>query len=121
MKRFVLLAPAVLLAACLPHPPAPPAPYRAFDSAAGWTLVIDDQSMHFLADQGRTHVIQPTPRPITGIAGDIYQSPRIRANIVHAPCLDRVTGRTLPDTVQVEVDGKRHDGCGDPPAAVPVR
>jgi len=116
MKRFAALAPAALLAACLSHPPAPPAPYRAFDSAAGWTLVIDDQSMHFLAEQGRTHVIQPTPKAIVGIAGKIYKTPRIGVNIVHAACTDRATGRTLPDTVQVDVDGRRFAGCGDPPA-----
>ncbi len=116
MKRLAALAPAALLAACLSHPPAPPAPYRAFDSAAGWTLVIDDQSMHFLAEQGRTHVIQPTPQAIVGIAGKIYKTPRIGVNIVHAACTDRATGRTLPDTVQVDVDGRRFAGCGDPPA-----
>ena len=55
---------------------------------------------------------QPTPRPIIGIAGEIYQTPRINVNIVHARCSDGMSDRVYPDKVQVTVDGRRFDGCG---------
>jgi uncharacterized membrane protein len=33
-------------------------------------------------------------------------------NIVHAPCSDVMSGQGYRDRVQVDVDGKRFEGCG---------
>ena len=49
---------------------------------------------------------------ILGFAGEIYQTPRINVNIVHAQCSDGMSDRTYPDKVQVTVDGRRFNGCG---------
>jgi uncharacterized membrane protein len=49
---------------------------------------------------------------IHGIAGEIYQTPRINVNIVHGTCSDGMSDRTYPDKVQVTVDGRRFNGCG---------
>ena len=38
---------------------------------------------------------------IIGFAGEIYQTPRINVNIVHAQCSDGMSDRTYPDKVQV--------------------
>jgi uncharacterized membrane protein len=49
---------------------------------------------------------------IVGIAGEIYQTPRINVNIVHGECSDGMSDRVYPDKVQVSVDGKQFHGCG---------
>lgn len=113
MKRLTILAAAALVAGCLPHPPPPAAPYRAVAKApAGWTLIIDDKHVTYIGGQGQPPLLQPVPEAIVGVAGEIYQTPRINVNIVHQPCTDGRTSFQYPDTVQVYVDGTLHTGCG---------
>lgn len=113
MKRLAALALVAGLAGCLPHPPPPPPPYRAVALApADWTLIIDDRFVTFIPGAGQPPLLQPVPRPIGGVAGDIYQTPRINVNIVHRPCRDGRTSFQYPDSVQVIVDGRTHTGCG---------
>ena len=113
MKRLTILAAAAVLAACLPHPPPPEAPYRAVARApASWTLIIDDKHITWIGGQGQAPLTQPVPQAIVGVAGEIYQTPRINVNIVHQPCRDGRTSFEYPDTVQVYVDGQLHTGCG---------
>ena len=112
MKRPMLAA--VLtgsLAACA-YPPPPPPPYRAVGQAADWTLIIDDRFVTFISAPGQQPLLQPVPQPIHGVAGEIYQTPRINVNIVHGTCSDMRTDRVYPDTVQVTVDGRQYSGCG---------
>jgi uncharacterized membrane protein len=111
MKRVALLAAIAALGACLPHPPPAPAPYRAVGQAEAWTLIIDDKHITWI-EPGQTPLTQPVPRVIVGVAGEIYQTPRINVNIVHTPCRETRSDRTYPDTVQVTVDGQQHTGCG---------
>jgi len=113
MKRIAILAAsAALLGGGLPHPPPPPAPYRAVGQGADWTLIIDDRYVTFIPGPGQQPILQPTVKPIGGVAGEIYQTPRIQVNVVHSPCSDRRTDRAYPDTVQVTVDGRAYTGCG---------
>ena len=58
------------------------------------------------------HAVSHARHPIVGIAGEIYQTPRINVNIVHGQCSDGMSDRIYPDKVQVTVDGKRFNGCG---------
>lgn len=110
MRRLVPLV-AVALAGCLPAPPPPPAPYRALGTEPGWTLLIDNRDVTFIHMDG-SQVRQPRPRAINGIAGEIYQTPRINVNIVHATCSDGMSDRVYPDKVQVRVDNRQFAGCG---------
>ena len=112
MKRLLVLALAASLTACLSHPPPAPAPYRAVGQSADWTLIIDDRFLTFIPAPGAQPVLQPAVQPIIGFAGEIYQTPRIGVNIVHGQCSDRRTDRAYPDRVQVDVDGRRYEGCG---------
>ena len=112
MKRLTVVALGMSLGACLAHPPPPPAPYHAVGVTAPWTLIIDDRYLTFIPGPGQQPILQPTVRPIIGIAGEIYQTPRINVNIIHAQCSDGRTNRAYPDRVQVDVDGRRYDGCG---------
>ena len=111
MKSWAAIPLALTLAACLPHPPPPPAPYRAVGQEPGWTLIIDDRELTFLHMEG-TQVRQPRPQPIIGVAGEIYRTPRIHVNIVHQSCTDTMSGQVYRDIVQVDVDGRRFNGCG---------
>jgi heat shock protein HslJ len=98
------------------YPPPSDAPYRAVGQEPGWTLIIDDRDLTFIP-AGGPPVRQPRPQPIIGIAGEIYQTPRIGVNIVHAQCTDVMSGQGYSDRVQVDVDGRRFNGCGGDPMA----
>lgn len=112
MKRLLLVALAASLTACLSHPPPAPAPYRAVGHSTDWTLIIDDRFLTFIPGPGAQPILQPAVQPIIGFAGEIYQTPRIGVNIVHGQCSDGRTDRAYPDRVQVDVDGRRYEGCG---------
>ena len=111
MKRGLVLALFAGLCACMkvPGPPAPP--YHAVGNEPFWNLLIDEHDITFVQPDAQP-LRQPSPKAIIGIAGEIYQSPRINVNIVHAQCSDGMSDRTYPDKVQVTVDGKRFEGCG---------
>jgi uncharacterized membrane protein len=111
MKRLPaisLLGP--LLCSCLPIPGPPPAPYHALGTEPFWNLLIDERDVTFTQPDAQP-IRQPIPQVIHGFAGEIYQTPRINVNIVHARCSDG-SDRIYPDKVQVTIDGRRFDGCG---------
>jgi uncharacterized membrane protein len=108
----VLLAPtAALLAGCMPIPGPPAPPYHALGTEPFWNLLIDERDVTFTQPDAQP-IRQPRPQAIIGIAGEIYQTPRINVNIVHGRCSDGMSDRVYPDKVQVTVDGRRFEGCG---------
>ncbi len=112
------------LAACqtAPYPaepyPAPyPAPtagngeYRAIGTEPFWDLTIGER-MTF-TDRGNNLSVSEVAPPVqSGVAGEMFNGRRLRANVVHSRCNDGMSDRTYPDTVQVTVDGKLYRGCG---------
>ena len=110
MKRFAgpLIA---LVSGCLTPPPPPEPPYHAVGTEPFWNLLIDEHNVTFVVP-GTEPINQHTPAVIHGIAGEIYQTPRINVNIVHGTCSDGMSDRAYPDKVQVTVDGHRFSGCG---------
>ncbi len=117
IKRIALSIAPALLAGCMSYPspppaaPAPAAPYHGVGTEPFWSLTIDDSNITFTRPEEQP-IVQPKPRPIVGIAGEIYQTPRMDVNIVHAQCSDGMSDRTYPDKLQVTVDGTRYNGCG---------
>ncbi|MGI8931129.1 MAG: META domain-containing protein [Sphingomicrobium sp.] len=127
---FALPLLALGLAACQTYPQGPgypgqdpvgypePAPYpdgqasyRAIGTEPFWDLEIGRDLI--FTDRGNDlRVVQPTPRPINGTAGEIYRTQRLDVNIVHSRCSDGMSDRTYPDTVTVRVDGREYRGCG---------
>lgn len=98
-----------------PGPEAPQGDYRAIGTEPFWDLTIGHDLI--FTDRGNNvEVRQPTPPVRTGFAGEMYETPRIRVNIVHAECSDGMSDRRFPDKVQVWVDGRQYDGCGAPAA-----
>lgn len=116
MKSWTVAPATLLLSACLTHPAPSPSPYRAVGQEPGWTLIIDERDLTFIT-MGVEPVRQSRPQAIIGIAGEIYKTPRIGVNIVHAACTDVMSGQAYRDRVQVDVDGKRFEGCGGDPVA----
>lgn len=123
MKTILGAALCLSLAACASFPvgggrPAAGYPtderYRAIGTEPFWDLSIGYELI--FTDRGNNvRVVQPTPRPIVGVAGEIYNTRRIRVNIIHSRCSDGMSDRTYPDTVQVTVDGRQFRGCGARP------
>jgi len=81
MKLSTVLALVALAGACAPLPPPPPPPYHAIGTEPFWNLLIDEHNLTFTRPDAQP-ILQPTPQVIHGIAGEIYQSPRINVNIV---------------------------------------
>ena len=111
MRRVLTIALAAAMAACAPVPGPPPPPYHALGTEPFWNLLIDEHDITFVEPE-KAPIKQPTPKVIVGIVGEIYRTPRIDVNIVHARCSDGMSDRIYPDKVQATVDGKRFDGCG---------
>jgi len=114
MQRLAL-ASLLALTGCATVPPSSPAAsvYRAIGTEPFWSLTLDGREMVFTeANAPGQRIVQPQPKVIVGIAGEIYQSPRIGVNIVHSQCSDGMSDRTYPDKVQVRVDGRAFEGCG---------
>ena len=98
-----------------PYPEPGPAmgEYRALGTEPFWDLTIG-RDLVFTDRGNNLQVVQPAPRRIIGIAGEIYQTRRINVNIVHARCSDGMSDRSYPDQVQLTVDGRAYRGCGGP-------
>jgi uncharacterized membrane protein len=111
MKRIAMIALMVGLGACMKVPGPPPPPYHALGTEPFWNLLIDEHNLTFTQPDAQP-ILQPTPKVIVGFAGEIYQTPRIGVNIVHARCSDGMSDRSYPDKVQVTVDGRQFNGCG---------
>ena len=111
MKTKAALPMAALVAACQPIPGPPAPPYHALGTEPFWNLLIDEHDITFVEPEQQP-IKQRTPKVIIGFAGEIYQTPRINVNIVHARCSDGMSDRVYPDKVQVTVDGRQFNGCG---------
>jgi uncharacterized membrane protein len=111
MRSFAALLAPALLAACVPPPPPPAAPYRAIGTEPFWNLLIDEHDITFTQPDAQP-IRQRIPQMIHGFAGEIYQTPRINVNIIHARCSDGMSDRVYPDKVEVRVDGRPFQGCG---------
>jgi heat shock protein HslJ len=111
MKKAFALVLAVSVGACLPIPGPPAPPYHAVGTEPFWNLLIDEHDITFVQPDAQP-IKQATPKVIVGVAGEIYQTPRINVNIVHGQCSDGMSDRVYPDKVQVSVDGRQFNGCG---------
>jgi heat shock protein HslJ len=96
-----------------PGYPTSQANYRAVGNEPFWDLEIG-QNLTFTDRGNNVSVVQQTPQPINGTAGEIYRTQRLEVNITHTRCSDGMSDRSYPDTVNVYVDGRQYRGCGAP-------
>lgn len=90
--------------------------YRAIGTEPFWALEIGPREMVFTeANAPGVRIVQPTPKPIIGVAGEIYRTPRIGVNVVHDHCSDGMSDRVYPDRIQLRIDGRSFEGCGGTP------
>jgi uncharacterized membrane protein len=119
MRALVLaVGAAVLLIGCATVPTAPAGPaatYRAIGTEPFWSVELNGREMVFTeANAPGVRIVDAQPQAIHGFAGDIYQGPRINLNIVHGQrCSDGMSDRVYRDKVQVRVDDRSFEGCGD--------
>lgn len=116
--RPLALAAIALLSGCATVPTAPAGPtatYRALGTEPFWSLELNGREMVFTeANAPGVRIAEPQPQPIHGFAGDIYQGRRINLNIVHGQrCSDGMSDRVYRDKVQVRVDNRSFEGCGN--------
>ena len=106
MKKLIPLLTARFLGGCATMGPPPPAPpYHALGTEPFWSLLIDEHDLTFTQPDAAP-IRQRTPPVIHGFAGEIYQTPRINVNIVHAQCSDGMSDRRL--SRQGPGHGRRH-------------
>ena len=96
-----------------PGYPTTQATYRAVGNEPFWDLEVG-QNLTFTDRGNNVSVVQQTPQPINGTAGEIYRTQRLEVNITHTRCGDGMSDRSYPDTVNVYVDGRQYRGCGAP-------
>jgi uncharacterized membrane protein len=118
MRSTLLTIAAAALTGCASVPitaPGPVATYRALGTEPFWSLELNGREMVFTeANAPGQRIAEPQPRAILGFAGDIYQGRRINLNIIHGQrCSDGMSDRVYRDKVQVRVDDRSFEGCGD--------
>jgi heat shock protein HslJ len=111
MRKAVAPMMVAVLAGCAPVPHASAMSYRAVGTEPFWNLLINEHEITFTQPEQQP-VKQSTPKVIVGFAGEIYRTPRIDVDVVHAQCSDGMSNRIYPDKVQLTLDGKRFNGCG---------
>jgi uncharacterized membrane protein len=130
----LLVAVALLPAACRTAPPAPgpaadPSPweaarargvdFRAVGNEPGWFLELDDGvQIVLVSDYGRRRAEAPAPEPtVDEAAREITFSTAARGTslvvtLSPGPCEDTMSGESFDTTVTVRYGGETLQGCG---------
>lgn len=101
-----------------PAPSVRPGAYRATGSNPAWELTIDRANLVYTDFSNRVRVGEPLPPGTSVAAGLPIRTPRMQAVITRMRCVDPLTQRSYPDTVQLTVDGRRFQGCGGEPLSM---
>lgn len=97
----------------MPPPPAPTAEaYTARGQEPGWAVTIANGRIDYIGNYGEKRINVAIPRPINGINGHRYGTPRLIVDVVHGRCNDAMSGHGYADKVTVIADGESYDGCG---------
>ncbi len=97
-----------------------PTPFRAIGNESGWRLDIGTTEMTFLANNGSTRIVTPTPAVERSAGSRTYTTksggtdPAV--TVFDRPCTDTMSGMPHPNTVVVLFEGKTLNGCGGDPA-----
>jgi len=91
--------------------------FRAVGQEPGWYLEIqDERQILFVAAYGSQRVLLPTPASILEEGLEIYEVAderhQLRVTITQQHCMDSMSGEDFDNSVSVELDGDRFQGCG---------
>lgn len=90
--------------------------FRAVGNEPGWHLEIQESRLLFVGQYGTRRILVPYAIPegagqvraYRGTAG----ARQLRVDIVDQPCVDNMSGESLPSRVTVTLDGASYQGCG---------
>lgn len=89
---------------------------RASGNEPGWTLEILADRLVFVGSYGAERAITPRPAPHMESGETVYtaatEANRLTVRIRHTPCADSMSGERYDATVEVELNGRRYQGCG---------
>ncbi|WP_083942836.1 META domain-containing protein [Sphingomonas soli] len=92
--------------------------YKASGTEPFWSATIDARTIT-LKQAGMPDVTVPKPRPIIGINGERYETPRLSMDITHVKCSDGMSDRTYRDTVVISQGRRTLRGCGGDFTVIP--
>jgi uncharacterized lipoprotein YbaY/uncharacterized membrane protein len=96
---------------------------RALGNEPGWLLELGDDTAMLVTDYGRQRVALPVAITASSATHTLHvgrdAGRRIAVAVHDRPCTDTMSGAVFPYTVEIELDGTRHTGCGGLPASVP--
>jgi putative lipoprotein len=96
------------------------AEFRATGNEPGWVWELFGDRMVFAGRYGAERLTMPRPSRVSGpgIGEERYAAAadgrRLTVRIVARPCIDSMSGARHASTVEIELDGRAHRGCGDP-------
>jgi uncharacterized membrane protein len=96
------------------------AEFRATGNEPGWAWELFGDRMVFVGAYGAERVTMPRPSRVSGpgIGEERYAAAaagrRLTVRIVTGPCVDSMSGTRHASTVEIDLDGRAHRGCGDP-------
>lgn len=92
--------------------------FRASGNEPGWIFELLPDRMAFVGGYGEERVATPRPAPSAGpgpgetVYAAVTAAHRLTVRIRDASCLDSMSGDRYEATVEVELDGRTHRGCG---------
>jgi putative lipoprotein len=93
--------------------------FRASGNEPGWVWELLGDRTVFVGAYGAERVTMPRPSRIAGPAiGEerysvVTEAHRLTVRVVARPCVDSMSGERHPSTVEIELDGRVHRGCGE--------
>ena len=94
--------------------PVEKTPFTAQGNEPGWMLKISDDRLWLTVDYGTREVEAALPTPVSTGPTTVYQLPEqgIGLRISEDRCSDTMTGMPYPNSVVLEFEGQRLNGCG---------
>ncbi len=93
--------------------------FRALGQEPGWIVELKEgEQITAVLDYGATSLILPTPSADTAGDGTVTyntstDADRLQLTIKRKVCIDSMSGESHPSTVQLLVNEKSYQGCGD--------
>ncbi len=93
--------------------------FRAIGQEPGWVVELkEDEQITAVLDYGATSLILPMPQADTAEDGAVTydtstDADHLRLSIKDKICIDTMSGEAHPSTVQVVVNDKSYQGCGN--------
>lgn len=102
---------------CEEVPPPQRQSYRASGNEPGWLVILNTTTTEVIADYGEiTHTL---PRPDVQVmpGAYVFEMPEVDARLTvrERICRDDATGMPYPDSTELEIGGRKLEGCGGTP------